>query len=762
MEKSGKGLLDRNQQDKISNQFGMPVADLNRTSAVTSKTAETVALYYFVGTTLTADAGQLAGVNVIGKLANNNVLNDLGDLIANKDNTSLSFTSTALTSEVAFPFSALETYKDNDDRDRLDAIVTGFSNGQYCVDYRRGVIYGKKTSAQTSLTATAYKVPDADVTLTGDINVDTTSIDTSGYIGKASGTNADFTTAYASGTTITLSNFPVDVTAFVADDIVSVVQVATGGAVTKTYTRDDATMSITANVLTVTGATFTNSDTFVIYTNVPNTRDINVDSSSVSTSGYVGKKSGTNADFTTAYTAGTTITFTGMPSDVTSFTAEDIVSVVQIATSGAVTRTYTRDDAIMAMTGDVLTITGATFINTDTFVVYTNVARNVEVNGIIAHDAPVSTTKPVLVGDEATNFDGSALPNAVGAEGDLVRTKSSLSGVRMFMPVSEDGSSTPLADHDAAIGTGIGESTVIQGLESKNFDGSALPNVVGTEGDAVRMAGSLTGITYAMLTGENGSSTPIVDHDTAIGTGLGVGTVIQGLESKNFDGSALPNVVGTEGDAVRMAGSLTGVVYTMLTDEDGSDTPLVAESAAISAANGGSVGLMTMLEAASTQKTAVTTGDAVRPIGNLNGEQVIAGHTWATNSNRGEEIDPISSHHTEETLADVTNETSATNYYYMDMDGYRYFSIQCETSGTTPTDTLTVTIEASNQDDGTAQASAAYQDVTQALFGVANWVDTDFFVFQDTPIAAKYVRVKTVTSGGANDADYTIFAKRSF
>lgn len=106
---------------------------------------------------------------------------------------------------------------------------------------------------------------------TGDINVDTTAISTSGLIGKPSG--GDFTTAYASATTITLGVYP-DGTAPTADDIVTIVQIATGGAVTATYSRDDKTMSISGATLTVTGASFAASDSFVIYTNVPRKAEI--------------------------------------------------------------------------------------------------------------------------------------------------------------------------------------------------------------------------------------------------------------------------------------------------------------------------------------------------------------------------------------------------------------------------------------------------------------------------------------------------------
>lgn len=139
-----------------------------------------------------------------------------------------------------------------------------------------GPIYGgENASPGNSVTTTSknnkvYLDVSADLTAT-DINVDSTSVDTSGYIGKASGTNGDFVTAYASATTITLSSLPSGVSSITADDIVSVVQVATDGSVTKTYSRDDATMSTTGTdptTLTIAGATFAASDTFVVYTNI--------------------------------------------------------------------------------------------------------------------------------------------------------------------------------------------------------------------------------------------------------------------------------------------------------------------------------------------------------------------------------------------------------------------------------------------------------------------------------------------------------------
>jgi hypothetical protein len=253
-----------------------------------------------------------------------------------------------------------------------------------------------------------------------------------------------------------------------------------------------------------------------------------------------------------------------------------------------------------------------------------------------------------------------------------------------------------------------------------------------------------------------------VAHDAAAS---GTNPILVGSEAKDFDGSTLPNAVGTEGDLVRNAASLSGVQYVMLTDEDGSDSPIVAEDAAISAANGGTVGVTVMAESRTFQKSAMSaSADAVRLVANEYGELAPATMNWTTRASSVTESSPIYARHIEETLVAVTNQTTNTTAYaYLDMDGYKYFSLQGETSDATPTDVLTVTVEATNQDDGTAVASCAWQDVTNALFGVASWIDTDFFAVCNQPVSFKYIRVKYVTSnGGGNDADLTVYAKRVF
>jgi len=161
--------------------------------------------------------------------------------------------------------------------------------------------------------------------------------------------------------------------------------------------------------------------------------------------------------------------------------------------------------------------------------------------------------------------------------------------------------------------------------------------------------------------------------------------------------------------------------------------------------------------ARSSQIAAVAENDRSDLITTLNGELITAGYSYANQNNRVGETDPISTHHVEASLATVTNGANGTYYYYVDMDGYSNMGTQLVLTGT-----LVVTVEATVQDDGTAQASCTYVDVTTDAYGVASFAasamlnDSLGFFGQ-----FKYVRIKVVASGGGTD-DWTIYSKRKY
>lgn len=149
-------LMDK--QGKITPRRGMPVdlTDVAKRNVVRS--AETIQLYYFNSSTYTIDGGQAAGTAVFGKTAYAPILSTLGLGIASKGNTSLYFTSTALTTEVELEDSAFEAADYKSAVDALKHFTDNLSNGEYVVDYRNGNIYGKKASTASTLTAASYRV----------------------------------------------------------------------------------------------------------------------------------------------------------------------------------------------------------------------------------------------------------------------------------------------------------------------------------------------------------------------------------------------------------------------------------------------------------------------------------------------------------------------------------------------------------------------------------------------------------------------------
>lgn len=104
--------------------------------------------------------------------------------------------------------------------------------------------------------------------------------------------------------------------------------------------------------------------------------------------------------------------------------------------------TYTDGDAVIPHFSDDGRLMVDTELTLDGSVVINNLG------GAAAHDAAVAGN-PVLIGVEAKDFDGSALPNDVD-EGDVVRLAASQYGVGYTMLTSEDGSTSPQISDDSA------------------------------------------------------------------------------------------------------------------------------------------------------------------------------------------------------------------------------------------------------------------------------------------------------------------------
>jgi hypothetical protein len=205
-----------------------------------------------------------------------------------------------------------------------------------------------------------------------DIDLSGPLVGSTGYIGKSANTNkGDFLITFLGVDTLTIGTLPPGVVVMYAADIELVRQINAAGLVVATYHRDDTTMLITGGVLTVTGAAFALTDSFIIFTNIPRQPLYDVMGTT-----YTGKKTtATGKDFVTAYQAATQILLSSYPAGVSAFTGDDIEFVRQISSTGVLLNTFTRVNATISVAANVLTISEAAYNASDTFIVVTNVPR---------------------------------------------------------------------------------------------------------------------------------------------------------------------------------------------------------------------------------------------------------------------------------------------------------------------------------------------------------------------------------------------------
>jgi len=151
-------LINSNQQYDVSEQRRLPVDNVGSDESVTIS-GETVQFYYYDASgVFTIDAGQAAGTVVVAKLANRNIKNALGDVTGTHLDSSLSFAASSLVTEVAFPYLVAATNDTRPGATKADAVTADLQNGEYCIDYRTGTLYGVKADNSTTLINVSYKI----------------------------------------------------------------------------------------------------------------------------------------------------------------------------------------------------------------------------------------------------------------------------------------------------------------------------------------------------------------------------------------------------------------------------------------------------------------------------------------------------------------------------------------------------------------------------------------------------------------------------
>ena len=148
-------------QEQISAKRPMPVNETNVSPQVATSSSATVQLYYYNAGVRTSDAGQAAGTVVDATFVHKNILNTLGTTIASKNDTSLSYTCLALTTEIEVSskpglWELIEALDDISLSTRVAQIGALLSNGEFIIDYRRGYLIGKKATTASTMTSVTY------------------------------------------------------------------------------------------------------------------------------------------------------------------------------------------------------------------------------------------------------------------------------------------------------------------------------------------------------------------------------------------------------------------------------------------------------------------------------------------------------------------------------------------------------------------------------------------------------------------------------
>lgn len=217
--------------------------------------------------------------------------------------------------------------------------------------------------------------------------------------------------------------------------------------------------------------------------------------------------------------------------------------------------------------------------NAGTFVVQENGAALTALqlldNLVSVEDAPAGSAFSGI-GMLAVRQDSQS---ALAADGEFIPpTIDSSGGLRVSIVSGAGSGGTALAD-DADFTAGTTSFTPIGG-----FYQTSVTACTDTDTCAVGITAQRT-MKATLFTAAGSEIT--VATDWTIGSAIGTTGPGSMGEYKEFDGSALPTTtnVNTEGEALPFAASLQGVQYIYLTNEDGSQTPLVVEDAPETVAN---------------------------------------------------------------------------------------------------------------------------------------------------------------------------------
>lgn len=419
---------------------------------------------------------------------------------------------------------------------------------------------------------------------------------------------------------------------------------------------------------------------------------------------------------------------------------------VDVVTQPALSSVTDSVSAVQSGTWNINNISGAISLPTGAATESTLSTLNGKVTACDTGDVTVSSALPAGT-NNIGDVDVASLPGTVAADITAIKTAveildNAISGTEMQVDVLS-----------SALPTGAATESTLSTLNGKVAECNTGAVTINSMPDLSSASDSVAAVQSGTWNITNVSGTVSLPTGAATETTLASAlTALQIMDDWDETNRAAVNLISSQTGVDGGNGAVSAATQrvTLASDSPG----LATYGTAMPSAGLGIGGYAT-----DTRKVAVDLGDLVQLVTNLHGELVTAYTDWVSGTARTVEQDPLDSRDVYPVLADITNGTDGTYYYYLDMARFRQAGIQLILDG--GSDTVTATIEGTMQDDGTAAASCSYNDVS-ALWGAANWVADAILTDGDNVGGQfKYLRIKIVAASGDDTADWTIYGSKT-
>jgi len=461
-----------------------------------------------------------------------------------------------------------------------------------------------------------------------------------------------------------------------------------------------------------------------------------------------------NTTFTAVYQAATGITISNLPTwhTLAEFTAQDIEKIDRYDTAGIFVASYNRQDTLITYANPIITVTGVTFTNTDTFVVYTNVTT--VASPYYAEDS-VHASGDIGMQILAVRDD---TPSGLAADGDYIPLTTDDKGYLWTHEINSQAMVTSLSLLDDCVFVDDTATHTTGATKGLGIMGVAVPTDISLDANDIGMFAM--SLKREMYTVDTGLATLL-----AFGTGAMVASQSVTIATDDTIMLAQAAILTTIDTDTGNIATSTATIATAVYAEDAGHTTADAGIQILGVRNDNGAAF----SGTDLDYTPIATKS--------NGYVKNANYDDTEQAGRIIEQSPEHNHRVTETYSVTYAQATGAGqvYWLIPMDTYKNGSIYVKVVGDAATDDTTIKVWSTNDPDITTAVTQAlltsenWDDVTNDLTGAASHNPTGdttatggdkYTWYLDTPIVCEYLVVEfDVTVIAGTDINFTGFAK---